>query len=133
MARKIPGMDLSGPFFTRDPAKTFRQNIRDFMDEVADVGADDVRAQLRAGEDRRAPIHGVSPSRVSAYVQGRTSSLRGKRWAVTAVVSVRPVGSRRQAISIMAAASRVEAQTHAFRRTASRLRKARTDLLKGLT
>jgi hypothetical protein len=134
MARsRIPGMDLSGPFFQSDPAKTFRRNIRDFMDEVVEVGAEDVRVQLRAGQGSRAAISATG-ERVADYVVGRTSNLSGKRWAVTGVVSVRPVGlSRRGAISVMAAAARVEAQTHAFRRTTSRLRKAKTDLLKGLT
>jgi len=134
MARsRIPGVDLSGPFFQSDPAKTFRRNIRDFMDEVVEVGAEDVRVQLRSGQAGRAAISATG-GRVADYVVGRTSNLSGKRWAVTGVVSVRPVGlSRRGAISVMAAAARVEAQTHAFRRTTSRLRKAKTDLLKGLT
>jgi hypothetical protein len=125
------GVDMSGPFFRRDPKKTFRKNLRDFMDEVAELGEADVVAQLRAGEGRRASIRGGG--RVSQFVQGRTSSIRGKRWAVTAVVSVRPVGDRKRAVAIMAAAAEIEAREHVFRRTTARLRKARTNLVKGLT
>jgi hypothetical protein len=124
-------VDLSGPFFRSDPAKTFRKNIRDFMDEIAKTGEADVVAQMRAGQGGRAEIRGGG--RVADYVRGRTSSISGKRWAVTAVVSVRPTGDRKRAIAIMAAASEIEAREHIFRRTTSRLRKAKTNLLKGLT
>ena len=133
MARKVAGIDMSGPFFTADPAKTFRRNIRDFMDEVVALGEADVEARLRSGEGSRASISGGN-GRVSAYVVGRTRSLRGKRWAVTGVVSVNPQGkARRHAIAIMAAASEVEAQTGAFKKVTASLRRAKTNLLKGLT
>lgn len=129
-------IDKTGPFFRNDPAKTFRQNIRVMMDAVEREGASDVRAQLRAGEGGRAPIsHNMG--RVSGHVVGRTHSLAGKRWAVTAVVSVNNSGfSRTQGIALMAAASRVEGQTHAFRKTAGRVRRMRAmntdELLKGI-
>lgn len=126
-------MDMTGPFFDHDPAKTFRRNVRDFMDEVAAIGEAEVKAQLRSGEGSRRPIRGVTPARVSGHVVGRTSSLSGKRWAVTAVVSPRPTGSRKQAIAVMAAAAEIEKREHVFRRATARLRKAKTNLLKGLT
>lgn len=135
MARKTSaGVDMTGPFFKSDPAKTFRKNIRAFMDEVAELGEADVKAQMKVGEGARAPIRRLAPAHVSAYVVGRTSNLSGKRWAVTAVVSVNNSGfTKAQGISLMAAASEVERQTGAFARTTRRLRKARTNLLKGLT
>jgi hypothetical protein len=131
-------IDKSGPFFTKDPARTFRSNIRTMMDAVAREGQSDVRAQLQVGEGGRQPIsHGVQPGRVSAHVVGRTSNLVGKRWAVTAVVSVQNRGfTGAQGKALMAAASRVEAQTHAFRKTKGRIRSTRAmntdELLKGI-
>jgi len=135
--RNTTTIKFDGPFFTGDPAKTFRQNIRAFMDVVAAEGEADVKAQLAVGEGSRAYIRALPAQRVSDYVRGRTSALSGRRWAVTAVVSVNNSGlSRGQGISLMAAASRVEGQTGAFRRTASRLRRlarrAEAVLLKGI-
>ena len=99
-------------------------------------GEADVRAQMRSG--RRRPIsHGVSPDRVAEHVDGRVRSLAGSQWAVTGVISVNNSGfSQAEGIALMAAAAVVERQTHAFRRTTSRLRSARaineTELLKGI-
>jgi hypothetical protein len=134
MARRLKGVDMTGPFFQRDPVKTWRENVKDFMDEVAALGEAEVKAQLKSGEGRRAPIHGVTPARVSAYVVGRTKSLTGKRWGVTAVVSVRPFTmGRKEAISIMAAAAEIEKREHVFRTATARIKRAKTNLLKGLT
>jgi len=128
--RTSSSITFDGPFFRKDPARTFRQNIRDLSDRFAAEGEADVRQQMRAGEVARRPIAaGVSPSRVSAHVVGRTSSLAGRRWAVTAVVSVQNAGfTKRQGTALMAAAARVEAETHAFRRTVSRLRRGRRQI-----
>lgn len=130
--RRITGVDLSGPFFQRDPVKTWRENVKDFMDEVAKVGEADVGAQLRASQGNRAQLS--IGGRVSHYVVGRTKSLSGKRWATTAVVSVRPasIGSRK-AIAVMAAAAEIEKRERVFARAASHVRRAKANLLKGLT
>lgn len=71
-------VELKGPFFVRDPRKTFRHNIRDLMDRIADVAERDVRARLHPGP---------SADAVRSKIRGRTKSLSGQRWAVTAVVS----------------------------------------------
>lgn len=132
MAKRVR-IEFEGPFFKKDPRKTFRQNVRDFMDEVAELGEAQVQAEMRRGQASRQPMRGVEPDRVSGHVRGRTKSLKGRRWAVTAVVSVRPDGlTARQAKTLMAAASRIESREHTFRRVASAIRAARTDLLKGL-
>lgn len=125
MTKIATTISFEGPFFQRDPAKRFRQNVAKFMEQVAEVGESDVKAQLNAGMAGRSPISaGVSPSRVSAHVVGRTSNLNGKRWAVTAIVSVNNSGmSRRQGVALMAAASVLEGRYRAFRRTTNRLRK----------
>jgi len=142
MARRSPTtIDTSGPFFTKDPRKTFRQNIRTMMARVAEEGEQDIQAQQHAGESGRAPISyssaGWSGDRVSDHVVGRVESLRGKPWQVTAVISVNNSGfSTSQGIALMAAHAEVERQTHAFRRTTGRLRRSRkvnaAELLKGL-
>lgn len=128
-------IDLSGPFFTHDPRKTFRKNVRELMAHVAEEMEADVKAQLQQGEGSRKPLRDIRPERVSGHVRGRTVSLRGKPWAVTAVVSVNNSGfSRAQGKRLMAAAASLERRGHAFRRTASRIRKAikSVDLTKGL-
>ena len=126
----------TGAFWTADIAKTMARNKKDLMDWIAAEGEKDVRGQLRAGEGSRYPIgSGVKPNRVSAHVRGRTRSIKGKEWKVTAIVSVNNSGfTKKQGIALMAAASWLESQVHAFRRTAGRLRRARpkVDLLKGL-
>ncbi len=126
---------LTGPFFEKDPALTFRQNVRGLMDQIADIGEADVKAQLTAGQSTRAPMRLVTPNRVAAHVVGRTKNLAGQRWAVTAVVSVNNSGlSKAQGIQLMAAASRLEGQTGAFKRSNGRMRKASklNDLTKGI-
>ena len=114
------------------------KNIKVLMDALSEEGEADVKVQLQAGEGNRAPIaRRVQPERVSGHVIGRTESLRGRNWEVTAVVSVQNQGfSKAQGTALMAAASRVEGQTHAFRKTTNRLRRARkinaAELLKGI-
>ena len=130
-------IDLSGPFFRKDPRKTFRQNAREMLARVAEEAEADVKAQLQQGESARAPMRGIHPVRVSGHVIGRVKSLKGKAWALTAVVSVNNSGfTKRQGTTLMASAAVLERRTHAFRRTTSRLRRSKkanmTELLKGL-
>lgn len=136
MARAVTTISFDGPFFTADPGKTFRQNVRALMDAIAAEGERDVVAQLRAGEPRRLPVsHDVG--RVADYVRGRTTSLAGKRWAVTAVVSLNNHGlSQVQGTALMAAGSLLEARLGAFRKTKNRIGRGRkanmAELLRGI-
>jgi hypothetical protein len=135
--RVVTTIELSGPFFRRDPRKTFRQNVREMMAAVAVEAEQDVRAKMRAGEASRRPMRGIAPNRVSRWVVGRVRSRAGRKWEVTAVVSVNNSGlTKRQGITLMAAAARVEMRTKAFRRMTARMRRARAinqaELLKGL-
>jgi hypothetical protein len=137
-ARKgvVTTIKMDGPFFTKDPAKTFRQNVRVMMDAIAAEGEADVRAQLRAGQAQRAVVTGTG-GRVADDAVGRTTSVSGKRWAVTAVVSANRAGlPRAQAISLRAAASVIEGRLHPFRKTKNRIGRSRktnmSELLKGL-
>jgi len=131
-------MVLTGPFFTKDPKLTFRQNARVMLAAIADEGEADVKVQMEAGESGRKPISTrVTPNRVAGHVVGRVKGMSGKPWAVTAVVSVNNSGfTKAQGKALMAAASRVEGEVHAFRKTTNRLKRSRkinaAELLKGL-
>jgi len=125
MARPTLTVELSGPFFERQPSRTFRQNVRAYMARVAEIAAAEVQARLAAG--------GREGAATRPHVVGRTRSLSGRQWACTARVSVSTVGlSRPSAIRRMAiAAGRhtpvsrtgrnlgttrgAEGRTHAFR------------------
>lgn len=118
-------IDTSGPFFTHDPAKTFRQNARRLLAETAELGEADVKAQLRSGQAARSSLRYVTPNRVADHVVGRVKSLQGKPWALTAVISVNNSGlDKRGGMQLMAAAASLEGRTHIIRRTAARLRRA---------
>jgi hypothetical protein len=120
------GIVLSGPFFERDPRKTFRQNIRDFMDKVAATGEADVKAHY--------PVGPTGDGR--AGVVGRTSSLAGKRWAVTAVISETHVYPWKNGGPKQYRGGKTEARVHMFRNARSDLLRLRSqmqaDLMKGI-
>lgn len=130
-------ISLDGPFFSKDPGKTFRQNIRLLTAAIAAEAEADIRQQMRVGEGQRAPMRGITPDRTAGHVVGRVTSVRGRPWAVTAVASINNSRlSPAQGIRLMAAAATVERRVHAFRRTTSRMRRAKAlnqaELLKGL-
>ena len=127
-------VDFKGPFFIRDPSKTFRANVRDFMDAVAAEGERDVRQQIEA---RRGSMKHYT-GHTAEHVRGRTKSLAGKRWAVTAVVGMDTSGmDRKQAIRTQDAAASVESRFHPLRRTTAAIKRGRAaqmaNLTKGLT
>jgi len=127
--RPILGIEYEGPFFEYDPRKRFRANITVFMDRIAELTEAEVKRRIAGG--------GRSGAHTAPHVVGRTSSLTGKHWAVTARVSVstidlatgkrNPLAMRRMAIAAgrhvtTTAAGRyigrtrgAEGQTHAFR------------------
>ena len=124
----------TGPLFTHDPAKTVRDNLHDMMLGIAELGRDDVIAQMVRGEPGRAPIRKLG-DRVADHVVGELRKRpAGSRY--TAVIFVRNKGfTKTEAISLMAAASRLESSIHAFRRTYGRLRanwRGNVDVFKGL-
>jgi hypothetical protein len=124
------GVDFTGPFFTRDPKLTVRGNIRKMLDALSAEMERDVKNQM---ETRAASMPGWTGwSR--DHVVGRTHSLGGKRWGLTAVVSANTNGmDRTDAIRTKAAAATIERRWHPFRRTAGRARRARAVITANLT
>jgi hypothetical protein len=126
-------VDFAGDFFTKDPNKTFSDNVRDLLNEAITEIADDVRSNVAAGEGSRAPIHALGGARVSQFIKGRVAALSGKPWHYNAVVSPDTSGlDAKGATALLAAASRIEGQTRAFRRAASATRRQKTNLTKGI-
>lgn len=120
-------ISLDGPFFTYDPAKTFRKNGRTMLDRLADEGEADVKAQLQQSQATRKPLRYPTSvgDRVSDHVYGRVDSWRGKPWQVTAIVGVKNFDwTAQQGRGLMAAASRIEGRSRVFKRTATRMRKS---------
>lgn len=126
---------LDGPFFSKNPGDTVRENIHAFLEGVAQDAETKVRDVLRAGEPGRAPVRELgADARVSQYVVGRVESLVGKRWQLHAVVSPSRKGlSKRQAIALTAAASKIERRVHVFRQLRAAGRASRHDFAKGLS
>lgn len=127
MARARPtlGFEYQGPFFQRDPSKTFRQNVRVYMARVASISEGEVRRRMMSG--------GAEGAATAPHVVGRTHSISGRQWAVTARVSVSTSGLdgsaavRRMAIAagrhtsttrtgrVIGTTRGGESRTHAFR------------------
>jgi hypothetical protein len=138
MASKLPpGLNLSakfeGPFFTKNPQLTFRQNVRVMMSELASEAQADVQTEIASHEGAMPNWTGWSRDNV----KGRVENLSGKHWALTMVVSENSAGmSARDAIRTKAAGSSIEGRFHAFRHVASRIRGMKAlmaaDLTKGL-
>lgn len=136
MVKIATTIDKTGPFFRSVPSKTFLANVRVMLEAVAEEGAKDAQAQLQTGQQSRDLIT-YGGDRVSQHVVGRVTSIAGRRWGLSAVISVNNAKLNRvQGISLMAAASEIEGRLHVFRRTTSRLRSARAiniaELTKGL-
>ncbi len=122
---KLLGVEFSGPFFERDPGRTFRQNARALLEGMAREGQEAIRREV--------------PVRTGAFragVIGRIRALTGKPWQLTGVISAQhvepwPGGGQKEYRG-----GKIEVQRHMFRRTTSALRTSRAaavaDLAKGL-
>jgi hypothetical protein len=122
-------IDNTGPFFTHDPAKTFRANARSMLRQLGLEGERDIKAQLKAGESGRAIISNkVSPDRVSAHVTTGVpyTPTKSKTGAIQVNVYVPNFGmTKAQGKALMAAYGGLERRTHAFARTTRTLRSSR--------
>lgn len=135
--RTTTTIDVSGPFFTKNIEATLAANARTMMAALAAEGERDVVAQLRSGQSTRDPIAALA-DHVADHAKGRVRGVQtGTAWKLHAVISVNNIGfSKEEGTSLMAAAATVEREIHAFRRTTSRLKRARAaqiaELTKGL-
>lgn len=126
-------VSLEGPFFTKDPGKTLRGNVRTLMDALAESMESDVRSAIEANEGSMPFYTGWTHD----HVVGRTESLSGKRWGTWARVSANTSGmSAAEAKRTKAAAAGIERRFHPFRKAKSNVYRARAlltaDLTKGL-
>jgi hypothetical protein len=83
MARRSkygPSIEYSGPLFTKDVRQTIRGNARDLMLAIAQDGERMVKAELTPGNGRLT-------GQYADAVEGRAKSIKGKKWAVTAVIT----------------------------------------------
>lgn len=123
-------MDLSGPFFTRDPRRTVKQNIREMMGRLADETEGDIRRAIAA---RRGAMP-RSAGKTLGALRGRNEALSGKDWYQSMVVSVDTSRmDRQQAIATKAAAMTIERRWRPFRRATSTIRRSRAILAANLT
>ena len=121
-------LDLTGPFFERDPGKTVKGNIRKMMEGLAAEGERAVRAQIASH------TYPYGTGWTHDHAIGRVQSLTGKPWYLTAVISANTSGmDKKDAIRTKAAASSVERRYHPFRRVATAMRRSSAVLGANLT
>lgn len=124
-------VELTGPFFTKDVTKTFRQNARVMLEAIAEEGEKAVKA--------RAPYYtgdkGDPNAHIRDFIRGRVRSLTGKPWALTAVVSSLFHNYNTQNGRHYGYGRKLERKTRFFRRGIATVRKQRREaekLLRGL-
>ena len=127
-------VELSGNFFTKDPAKTVRGNIRDMLAALAEEMEEQVQDQIEARAGQMPRSVGWSRAHVKGYV---TSPKTGKRWQLWAAVGSVTTGmDASTAIRTKAAAATIERRWHPYRKVKSGVFRARAlisaDLSKGL-
>ena len=123
-------VDLSGPFFTKDPGKTLRGNVRDLMDAMAEWMEGQVRDDISAHASDMPAYSGWS----WAHTVGRTHSLSGNRWGTWARVSANTGGmSAKDAIRTKAAAATIERRWRPYRDAKSAVYRARPLITANLT
>lgn len=139
MTRITGKIELSGPFFRKDPAKVLKGNMREMLDDLGQEVARSITAEMRAGEGRRRPVRALGRGgRVSQRIVGGAGNPHtGKSYRYHAVVAPSLRGlSKKQAIALYAAAAQVEKQTRVVRRHVRAARfgsREMRKLLKGLT
>jgi hypothetical protein len=124
---------FSGPFFKGDARRKVRANMRRAMEHVAERGASAARGEMAAAMATMKEPTGWT----LAHILGRTSSLRGKAWQVSAVVSVNTFGmSRKDAIRLRASGASIERRYRVFRKVTNAIKRERKrvaeEVLKGL-
>ena len=130
----VTTISFTGPFFEKDPGLTLRENMRVMVAAMAEEGATDMQAQIRA----KAGSMPYSTGWTADHVYGHTkSSKTGRPWALWAAVSQDTQGmDAKTAIRTMAAASSIGLRWDPWRKTRNRLTRSRkvnkAELLKGI-
>lgn len=126
-------VELSGEFFTRDPGRTLRTNVKTMLDALAPELDRLVTADIQSHSGAMPFYTGWT----AEHTVGRVTSLSGKRWGLWLVVSANSAGmSAKDAIRTKAAAATIERRWHPYRRVKSAVYRSRAvisaDLTKGL-
>lgn len=139
-------ISMDGPFFTKDPAKRFSENLDAMLEAVAREAASDVRAQVEARRSEMKRSTGWSATRIAprsnfpwrehkgfSLVWTSTQGLTGR---ADALKSSGTIWKGNMAMRTLAAMSTIEGRWHPFRITKNRILKMRklnqAELTKGL-
>lgn len=79
---RASGIVLEGPFFEADIDATISENVRALVLRMAQVGQAEARRRAYS-----APRKSPGPSYSAGFIRGRVTSLQGRRWSATAVIS----------------------------------------------
>ena len=124
-------VELRGDFFTKDPAKTVRGNIRDMLEALSDEMEHETRGQIADHASQMPYWTGHTLRQTKGYV---TSPKTGKRWQLWAAVGVVTTGmDKKDAIRTKAAAATIERRWHPFRRVKSGVYRSRAVISADLT
>ena len=82
-AKYATTIDISGPFFSKDPTKTFAENVQKMLEAMAREGEEDAKAQVSGLAGRMSHYTGWT----TRTITGRVKNKSGKHWRKTAVVS----------------------------------------------
>jgi len=116
-------VELAGNFFTRDPGKTLRGNVRDMLDALAAWMEAEVRSEITGHAGAMLRYTGWSYDHTLGYT---TSGKTGKRWGTWAAVGAVTAGMGKQdAIRTKAAAASIEKRFHPYRRVKSGIYRSR--------
>ncbi len=121
---------LDGAFFTRDPGKTLRANVRDMLEGLAAEMEREVKGIIAGAAGSMPGYTGWSYE----HTIGRVESYSGKQWGTWAVVSANTEGmSKADAIRTKAAAATIERRFHPYRRVKGGVYRLRPVLQANLT
>jgi hypothetical protein len=129
--RTTAKVTLEGPFFRKDPGKTFRGNVRDMMDNLAVEMEREVRRQTDAHAGQMPNWTGWSADHVHGFTEWNID------WGTWAAVQAYTKGmSVKDAKRTKAAAATIERRWHPYRSVKSGIYRSRAlitaDLAKGL-
>lgn len=127
-------IELSGSFFTHDPVKSYRANIRDMLEALSVELEGQVKGEIEAHQGEMPRWSGWSRDHTKGYVIGAVSGRRWQYWAAAAAYTAGM--DTKDARRTKAAAATIEKRWHPYRRVKAGVYRARAlisaDLAKGL-